>query len=577
MIDLDNFESQVPGHIQSRGLDYHRRKAVLSLVESKAGLWEAIVAGSEEYEVSVFLSGRQVKHWNCDCPYDGGSVCKHIIAVLHALREELASLPKEEKASLSGIEDVLRRHSQDELRDFIRHHASQDRAFGEQLLHYFARKDPKVDMEKIYRDKVQHLVGLIVGRRGFMDYESTYSFSIAMWPLLEEADNAFAAGSFLEAIAIALAVCEAAIGIIPDCDDSSANVSEILNAGIQVLQRLADSAAVGKDLQQRLFDWLERQLEDGEWFDYGEFDDSLLEVAASIGAKLDHDRYLRLMDLLLATSQADSYHEIYRKEQHTLRKIRFLQEIGRDQVAAQLIAANMHITALRLGMVEQSIGQEDFTRAKELIAEGINIAMEKEHAGTVRKWEEVLLRIAELEGDIPVKRFFAKRFALDRGLDSRYYQIWKSSFPADEWEKVIEEHVQSVISMTDSEAAGRPGPAKQRSLFSRLSAIYIAESWWARLLQLMPQDADESVLQAVHPYLSGPYPQEMLAHYLRLLGKMGEQANNRKDYVQLASLMLKVKRDVKDSRVAIEELAVSLMQMFPRRPAMREELAVVLK
>ncbi|MCO6487068.1 MAG: hypothetical protein J5I98_01560 [Phaeodactylibacter sp.] len=221
--------------------------------------------------------------------------------------------------------------------------------------------------------------------------------------------------------------------------------------------------------------------------------------------------------------------------------------------------------------------RKDYLRAKQLIAGGIGIAESKGHPGTVRQWEEVLLRIAQLENDLVTFRFFAKRFAFDRGMNPEFYQKWKNSFSPEEWPEVTEQHIQAGIAAETAKPRKFAWDSLENALFNRLAPIYIAEGQWERLLHLIPPDPNEHILGLVRPYLGRLYPKEVLALYLSVLETMADKAGNRSQYQNLAALMKKVKQDIEGSHAAIDELAASLIQQYPRRPAMREELGRVLK
>ncbi|MCB9295826.1 MAG: hypothetical protein H6559_22285 [Lewinellaceae bacterium] len=62
----------VPAKILVRGLAYFNERAVERLEETTKYQWEAVVSGSEDYEVAITVS-KEVKSWSCDCPYDGGT------------------------------------------------------------------------------------------------------------------------------------------------------------------------------------------------------------------------------------------------------------------------------------------------------------------------------------------------------------------------------------------------------------------------------------------------------------------------------------------------------------------------
>ncbi|MCB9050893.1 MAG: SWIM zinc finger family protein [Lewinellaceae bacterium] len=578
MFSLDNFESLVPAKILARGLAYFNERAVERLEETTKGQWEAVVAGSEDYEVEITLAGKQVKAWSCDCPYDGGPVCKHVVAVLYALREAAPAKARKgkTKAPKMSFEDILLQLDIEELREFIRYQKAQGREFGEQFMLFFSDKDPGMDVEKKYREMVRQLARRH-SDRGFMDYRGTFAFSKAMMPVLQAAGHAIARNNFREAMAIAQAVCLEVMTVQQACDDSAGNIGGIIQDGIQVFRNIANSKAVAPETLGQIYAWLEKQLPDATWFDYGDFGYEMLAVAESLAPHVDPERFLHLLDKLLESRAATGSYREYTREALKKYKIRFLQAIGREEEARQLIAANMDIVEVRLGMVEEAIAQQDFLRAKQLIAGGIEIAESKQHPGTVRKWEEVLLRVAQLEGDLATFRFFAKRFAFDRGMNTEFYQKWKDSFPPEEWPEVIEQHIQSVLAEETAKPRKFEWDSLEHALFGRLAPIYIAEQQWERLLHLIPPDPDEHILSQVHPYLARNYPKEMLPLYRNVLKTMADKAGNRGEYQRVAALMKKIKQDIEGSHAAIDELAASLIQQYPRRPAMREELGRVLK
>jgi len=578
MFSLDDFESYVPAQIQARGLAYFNERAVERLEETAKGQWEAVVAGGEDYEVAITLTGKQVKAWSCDCPYDGGPVCKHVVAVLYALREAAPAKTKKRKttAGKTSFEDILLQLDIEELRAFIRRQKAQDREFGEQFMLFFSDKDPGMDVEKKYREMVRQLARRH-SDRGFMDYRGTFAFSKAMMPVLQAADQAVARNNFREATAIAQVTCLEVMKVLQACDDSAGNIGGIIHDGIQVFQNIARSQAIAPEAVDQIFAWLEKHLLDEIWFDFGDYGYELLDVAESIAPRVDSERFLHLLGQLQESKAAIGPYREYTREAFKKRKIRFLQSLGREEEAGQLIAANMDIVEVRLGLVEEAIAQKDYLRAKQLIAGGIEIAESKGHPGTVRRWEEVLLRIAQLENDLTTFRFFAKRFAFDRGMNTEFYQKWKSSFSPGEWPEVIEQHIQAVIAEETAKPRKFAWDSLENALFNRLAPIHIAEGQWERLLQLMPADPGEPTLALVHPHLAGRYPKKMLALYLKLLETMADKASNRSQYQNLAALMKKVKQDIEGSHAPVDELAASLIQKYPRRPAMKEELGKVLK
>ncbi len=349
----------------------------------------------------------------------------------------------------------------------------------------------------------------------------------------------------------------------------------MISSGIQILECIAEAPTVSPELLQQLLDHLEKTLTDKVWFDYGDFGSDLLEVTEKTALRTEPMRYLNLLDALAKIHndrQSDYYLEDFKK-----RKIQFYIKIGRPEEADKLISANLEIVAVRRGEVQKAIEKKDFVQAKQLIAEGIQIAEGKKHPGTVTQWEEMLLDIARAEKDVTTERYFTKKFAFDRVMNVKYYQEWKASYPPSEWLEIIEQHIQSVVAKEKERPRKAVWDSLEHSLYLRLAPIFIQEEQWKQLLKVIPDDSTESILAQVHPHLSNRYPAEMLAFYLRILAQLGDNASNRKEYEHLAALMRKVKMDIEGSHSAINNLATNLIQKYPRRPAMVEEMLKMIR
>lgn len=572
MLTLDNFEAAISAKIVQRGFDYFKSQAVGDLDEDTPGMWSAVVFGSEDYEVEVELSGRNVADVFCDCPYDGGPHCKHIVAVLYALREQLAVGKKRAvKSSKMTFEDLLLQISLEELRDFIRHQKKDNRDFGEKFMLFFAEKDPAIDVLGKYEGLVRSIIRNN-SSKGFMEYRESFAFSKEMRPVLSAADTAIVQKKYSDALAIGRVICREVLQLVQNSDDSAGNVGSVLSSGIQILEQIAEAALVGPELLRQLLDHLEKTLPEKSWFDYGDYGYELLAVAEKTALRTEPESYLNLLDTL-AKIHVGKYSD-YTQEHFKKAKIQFLERIGRSDEAEKLLTANLDIVEVRQGVVQKALEKRDFAKAKQLIAEGIQIAKGKQHPGTVNRWEEMLLDIARLEKDVATERRLTQKFAFDRGVNTQYYQAWKATFSPSEWAEAIEAYIQSVFSEEKTKPRGIWGNSEQ-ALFFRLSPIFIQEGQWERLLQLIPKAPSESTLATAHPHLAHRYPQEMLAFYSKMLYDLSEKASSRSEYQRLAGLMKKVKQDIEGSSAAMDVLAADLIQKYPRRPAMAEEMRKV--
>lgn len=124
-ITLSNFEQIIDSRILERGFEYFKNDHILSIEQIDKGIWEAIVSGSENYEVAVNLRDSIIIKSSCNCPFDLGNYCKHEVAIFNFLKySDLAKGPASNK--MQKIEAILNGFSIDELRDnfmdILRHH-----------------------------------------------------------------------------------------------------------------------------------------------------------------------------------------------------------------------------------------------------------------------------------------------------------------------------------------------------------------------------------------------------------------------------------------------------------------------
>ncbi|MEO5907191.1 MAG: SWIM zinc finger family protein [Saprospiraceae bacterium] len=86
-IKVDTFEEDVHLLITERGKEYFDANQVLMLKQTADG-WTAVIEGTETYQ--VLLEGHDIiSSWQCTCPFEHGPVCKHVAAVLYAVREQI--------------------------------------------------------------------------------------------------------------------------------------------------------------------------------------------------------------------------------------------------------------------------------------------------------------------------------------------------------------------------------------------------------------------------------------------------------------------------------------------------------
>lgn len=89
-MNLNDFEEQIDPKIIDRGYGYFLEDLVDGPELIEEGVRLAMVYGTESYRVEIHTDPEKshvIKEWRCDCHYDYGPVCKHVVAVLYVMTE----------------------------------------------------------------------------------------------------------------------------------------------------------------------------------------------------------------------------------------------------------------------------------------------------------------------------------------------------------------------------------------------------------------------------------------------------------------------------------------------------------
>ena len=123
MLTLSNFEKQINDTVLKRGKSYYEQGMVVELEEAADNLWQAEVEGSDTYSIEITLLNnkkKEIDDYSCSCPFEG-IICKHVVAVLFAIREEIKNASPGIPAANKKIvfADLLKRIGLTELQQFV--------------------------------------------------------------------------------------------------------------------------------------------------------------------------------------------------------------------------------------------------------------------------------------------------------------------------------------------------------------------------------------------------------------------------------------------------------------------------
>lgn len=576
-MELTSFEKHIGNTILQRGKVYYQKGFVESLEETEDGVWSATVTGSDDYFVEIEISKKgTIKNYDCDCPFDG-YLCKHMVAVLYAVRndqainlDDISKTAKNKKAKLS-FEKLLANISIDELKAFIVQYSKKNSSFKSDFELFFAEKDENSDIGKQVGDQIRKAINTY-SKHEFIDYGSSGKLARELEKILMQGQYYLSKKNFLYGGLLCMTYIQEVMPTITYADDSNGYLGDAIDSGISLLTDIAIQSPV--DLKEKITTYLNKELQQDIYFDYGNFGYDMTDLYAQLCLDLSRiEDFLNFADAAIHKARLDRYD--YRSSFFVKSKASLLQNANRDKDAQQLIEQQIHLPQMRKIHVEKAIENGRFEEAKELLAKGIRLAEEEQHPGTVRDWEKTLLRIAVLQNDIQKIRFFTEKFATEGSFNGHYYSQWKNTYTSEEWKSIINNKIDSIR----TESAGEKTSYWNNQdywLLNNIGPIYIEENMLDQLLALVQKQTNLETILSYHEHLYKLYPAELIKLYSPLLDKHAESANKRSDYQRLMDIAFAIFNDIPSGRETLLAQILHWKMIYRHRPAMLDELTNML-
>jgi len=572
---LLTFERKLNKVQLAKGLDYFENGCISKLEERETDKWSAIVSGSEDYHVKIIFKKDTIEKCSCDCPHDV-AYCKHIISVLYAIKEGKVSKPAKPigKATKSTknvaqkpkdtVTDMVNGIPEKDLRQFVIGHAEEDREFRNILVAHFSSSFGEGG-SNLYAGLIKNTARAAADRHGFIDY---YSASKAIQPiylLLQKAHTAFGHGHFSVVADIAFAVIENVHDMMTNMDDSGGSAGDCIKDGFEFLIKLCQSD-IPFDLKERIFKEAEKEAKNKK-YDYAGFDEYWIDILVHAAYdRKKEQQLLRFIDQMLVDliPQTSDWINEFNTKRLLKHKMTLMRRMGQAAEADALRLQHLDISEFRIELIEEKLAKNEYSAARQLISEGIAVAMKKDHPGTVDSYKEILLRIARELKDTTSVRAIAKELYAGRNME--YYKIIKQSYSAKEWPAIAE----GLIS--DLQKINRPIPGFRGTANGEaLSSIFIEEGYWNRLLELLQQNPRLEFVENYSGLLVDKFPEELLNVYKETLVGYAEQHTGRKHYVTIRKVLKKM-QGWTGGKEMVKQLTDEFILRYKARKAMIEEL-----
>lgn len=520
-----------PG-IFDRGLDYFRNDLIERPERLSEHKWVARVLGRRVYTVSLTFNPDGDDEWHCDCPYDG-PVCKHVVAMCFAVFRvagekypgvtrirDLYKLPAcESQMTLDQLFEVL---SKEELIGFLRRKLDQDHHLASVFESEFLYRLPEHKKSERYRRIVSKEVRTAFSNRQFAEYPEYQDYEdIEMMPdqlldqmgwLLELSKKHREENRPEEALLICKAILEevpVSLGeLMEDGNDhyELPDADGLMEPAIGELYKVAESG--DKDLQNKLFDSIWNMFPDKK-LHVGDVPNQLLRVMGR--SATDSNRGERFLQLI------DSLNDEFRKGEQTFIgehqileiKIEYLQHIGREKEAVEVMKAMKADPEFCLMLVRHYIDKKQFSEAKQLCAEGLKKADDRDDMpisleadwSRSKTWHKLLYDIAQYENNTADMRVWLEKLIFDDYQHMKWFGAYKKTWPKTEWSQVREKII-----------ARQKKRGDDFYIDHFLADIYVEEKLFDRLEEMLtarahnPYDFNSICIYA--PKMAGKRPDE---------------------------------------------------------------------
>jgi hypothetical protein len=560
-IPLNQFEQYIDETILKRGLDYFKRGHVASFDEITPGEFEAVVEGNEQYTVSLKVRNNTVIENSCTCPYDYGSVCKHLAAVLFYMQQDELGLklPVNKKGAKNKsatkrktvseqVDELLDSLSHDDLKKFIKEQSLTDAVFRRSFLSGFAHKFSG-ESPAMYRQQVKNILRSAMGRDRFIGWSNAGMVGKAVFGMLGMAMKHVESGNYMSAIFICLPVAEEMVKALDYADDSNGDIGSNIETAFEILYKIA-SEEIPEDVRLYFFKQcldLHRKGVFSGW----DWHLTILHLASLLA---ESDSEAESVFLLLDNPGLSEY----QKEEAEDIKYELLKKMKGDTEAEKFMEQNIDNPELRRKAIDKALKGGKYDMAISLARDGISLDS-KDKPGLAKEWYDWLLRVVIAQKDKPrIIEYAHFLFVDDFRQDQDYYSILKQHIEPAEWAGYVAGLVNEIKS-------------KDRwSKFDVIGKIYITEKWWERLLELVSETKHLPYIQHYEQYLADKYPTELADLYeLGIIDylKRSVGRNHYKEACRYMRRMIKL-----GARDRVNKLVANLRKEYPLRTALIDEL-----
>ncbi|MDR1338679.1 MAG: SWIM zinc finger family protein [Prevotellaceae bacterium] len=542
---------------------------IIDLQEISQNCWRAKYQGNYGvYTIKMTLDrDGKASGYSCSCPSDYYP-CKHISIVQNAITERMVKHSPADKGKTQTTKELLNEVSLQELRDFVVRQAGYnpdlDNAIRLEFAHKLSGKlieesdkNGKNPYSAILREGLEEAsldIELNCGN-DYYEYDEGSLDLDTMDQWLKKARDYVEAKNYAEAILICKACIEEFAKWLKNTDLEIVEYTDFYhyeNAPFEIMERIAESPDT--DAKQ-LYDYCLSEMNKDKYSKtaFDGFNDLLTILAARIRA----GEFITLQNNLLEKISDKSSREA---EKILQREIRFYNNTQQPEKANTLLEQNIQIENFRYKVAGMRFAEQKYAEAKKLI----NDCSPKQYRD--RRWDELLLQIAQKENDIPTIRTTAFSF-ISHSHNQKYFDIYKSAFTSGEWRDALENLLLHYEKNSRDHDFGTSGTSR----FSNAAAdVLVAEGAADRLIRYIEENLSAERLEKYHSTFAASYPEKTLELFRKVVDGHAKHTG-RNDYEYLLRL-LKLMQTIEKGDKTVSEMVSRYRIEYKNRRLMLEIL-----
>lgn len=528
--------------ILERGIGYAMGGKVKELEKRKNG-YSAVVSGSDNYDVDIYLEGKEVVSMACTCPYaEKGLNCKHMAAVCWCIEHNDPSMEEDDQGDGEGLVDLIQGIPEEDLRRFVLELAREDNQIELKLFSRFASNVGRRQVERISAQ----IASIIeeYSTQGYIEYGDTYAFEIKMEAFVRETvEPMIDKPHYMRAFEV---LCDFCLQIDSlDIDDSNGTTSELMAICYELWDEILEQCT--EDEEEQMLSAL-RELKQHLEMDY--FQDELEEyLRETFHSKRAIELFLQEIDRELEGLDQSSY----QFENKLITKLDLMKEKGcTAQEIINYRSQFRHLTAIRQMEIEEA-------KEENRLEDAIALCLESRELDKKKQW----LCDAYTQSLITLYQKSGQKKQYKKELLGYLFGYFQSNL----------EYINQAKALL-SEAEWKA--LRQRLLASTtvngvVFALLEQEGLYVELYQMIVDAQAVSVMLRYETALKEQMPLQVRDFWLNYVKERAKRVDNRSAYQELMQYLKKL-RDYPDGERITAEIATEWRVTYKRRSAMLDEL-----